>query len=473
MKKFLSTVLGLLLMQPLTLVAQESGNVMVQSWQGLLALAIFLLAFVLVISEEVIELKKSKPMLVAAGVIWLLAALAFQVQGRTEELEVLFEHNLLEFAELFLFLLAAMTYINTLQERGVFSVLRGWLVSRGFTLRQIFWLTGLLSFCISPLADNLTTALLMSAVVLTLAPDNRHFIVVACVNIVVAANAGGAFSPFGDITTLMVWQHGALEFSEFLALIIPSLANWLVPAGILVLTLPAHRPQLVEGIADLKYGAGVVMALFVLTISLAVLSHQYLHLPPVLGMMSGLGLLKLYGYHLQQQSVGRVMGRSASGDTQQDEADTGITSYNIYRNLEKAEWDTLMFFYGIILSVGGLGAFGYLAIGSEWLYGGLGQTTANILVGFASALVDNIPVMFAVLEMDPVMSKGQWLLVTLSAGVGGSILSIGSAAGVAVMGQAKGRYTFLSHLRWSWAVVLGYVVSILLHIWLNADKFSL
>ncbi len=131
-----------------------------------------------------------------------------------------------------------------------------------------------------------------------------------------------------------------------------------------------------------------------------------------------------------------------------------------------------MFFYGIIMCVGGLGAFGYLAVGSELVYGGLGPTTANILVGITSAIVDNIPVMFAVLEMNPDMNQGQWLLVTLTAGVGGSMLSIGSAAGVAVMGQARGIYTFFAHLKWAWAVVLGYAASIMTHMWLNAPAFA-
>jgi Na+/H+ antiporter NhaD/arsenite permease-like protein len=147
-------------------------------------------------------------------------------------------------------------------------------------------------------------------------------------------------------------------------------------------------------------------------------------------------------------------------------------TYDIYRNLQRVEWDSLMFFYGIIMCVGGLGAFGYLAVGSEMLYGTLGPTTANILVGIASAIVDNIPVMFAVLEMYPEMSQGQWLLVTLTAGVGGSMLSIGSAAGVAVMGQARGIYTFFAHLKWSWAIVLAYAAGIVTHMWLNAPAFA-
>ena len=112
--------------------------------------------------------------------------------------------------------------------------------------------------------------------------------------------------------------------------------------------------------------------------------------------------------------------------------------FDIFISMKRAEWDTLMFFYGVVLSVGGLGTLGYLGLLSEVMYTGLGATWANIMVGFASAIVDNIPVMYAVLSMQPEMSQGQWLLVTLTAGVGGSLLSIGSAAGVALMGQARG-----------------------------------
>ena len=137
--------------------------------------------------------------------------------------------------------------------------------------------------------------------------------------------------------------------------------------------------------------------------------------------------------------------------------------FDLFRKIARAEWDTLLFFYGVILCVGGLGQFGYLAMASHVMYAGLGATTANVLVGILSAIVDNIPVMFAVLTMDPDMSHGQWLLVTLTAGVGGSLLSIGSAAGVALMGRARGTYTFGNHLKWTWAVALGYAASIVTH----------
>ncbi len=446
-------------------------------WAGWLAVAIFVTAYALVIAEEPLHLRKSKPTMVAAGLIWLIVALVYSLHGDTHTAEQAVKHNLEEFGELFLFLLAAMTYINTMDERGVFDALRVWLVSRGFSLRAIFWITGLLAFLISPVADNLTTALLMATVVMAVGGGQPKFVAAACVNIVVAANAGGAFSPFGDITTLMVWQKGMVQFQEFFSLLLPSLVNWLIPAAILSITLPDATPARSSEAARLQYGAWVVVGLFVITIAMAVSAHNFLHLPPVLGMMTGLGFLKLYGYYLNRRGqfysetpaespgVNALELESASPPAKQ-------TPFNIFKSLERAEWDTLMFFYGIILSVGGLGTLGYLAVGSQLMYGDLGPTTANILVGVLSAVVDNIPVMFAVLAMNPQMDHGQWLLVTLTAGVGGSLLSIGSAAGVAVMGQARGIYTFFAHLKWTWAIALGYAASIWVHFLINGSKFT-
>jgi Na+/H+ antiporter NhaD/arsenite permease-like protein len=450
------------------------------TWLGMFALAIFFAAYVLIISEEAIHLRKSKPIMVAAGFIWLLVAIAFIQQGDPLGAGVAFKHDLLEFAELFLFLLAAMTYINTMEERGVFDILRDWLVVKGFSFREIFWLTGLCAFFLSPIADNLTTALLMVTVVTSVGGGNSKFIAIACINIVVAANAGGVFSPFGDITTLMVWQKNIIGFTGFFALFIPAVVNWVVVALILNFAVPKVQPEPLAGRAELKHGAWVVVGLFLLTITMAVAGHNVLQLPPVAGMMTGLGFLKLFGYYLQRRderyayiAKTMLMRTALSIDSKPaEELENARPIYDIYRNLQRAEWDSLMFFYGIIMCVGGLGAFGYLAIGSELLYGGLGPTTANILVGIASAIVDNIPVMFAVLEMHPDMSQGQWLLVTLTAGVGGSMLSIGSAAGVAVMGQARGIYTFFAHLKWTWAVALGYAASIVTHMWLNAAAFT-
>lgn len=432
-------------------------------WIGFTSIGIFLIAFVLVIFEEQLHLRKSKPVLAAAGLIWILIALGYNAQGMPHEVESAIRHNFLEYAELFFFLLVAMTYINAMLERGVFEALRNWMMTKGFGYRALFWITGTLAFVISPVADNLTTALIMCAVVLAVGDGQPKFITIACVNIVVGANAGGTFSPFGDITTLMVWQKGIIEFWEFFALFIPAVVNFLVPALIMQFALPAGKPPAATITGNsLKFGGLVIVGLFLMTIATAVSFHSLLNIPPVFGMMMGLAYLKFYGFYLRMKSKAwthQVENPPAASDDPYD--------FDVFSKIAHAEWDTLFFFYGVILSVGGLGFIGYLGVASGFIYGELGATNANILIGLMSAIVDNIPVMFAVLSMNPDMSHMQWLLVTLTAGVGGSLLSIGSAAGVALMGQARGQYTFFSHLKWTPVVALGYGASVWVHIVLN------
>jgi len=436
---------------------------------GYTSLAIFAIAYGMVMLEDRLHIRKSIPVMIAAGLIWILVAAGYASAGQGAAAEELLGRNLLEFGELFLFLLAAVTYVNTMEERQVFDALRGWLVGRRFTLRRLFWITGLLAFCLSPLLDNLTTSLVMGAVAMAIAADNPRFVTVACINIVVAANAGGAFSPFGDITTLMVWQKGIIPFAGFLALFVPSLINWLVPAAIMSFAVEQTQPAPATHRAALRPGARTVIALFAATIVFTVSIHNFLHLPPVLGMMTGLGALNLYSWWLARASKTAPEHRPTDPDllsgfeAKHDPSDP----FDILGILQRIEWDTFMFFYGVILCVGGLGALGYLAVTSRALYEGLGPTPANVLIGILSAVVDNIPLMFAVLTMMPEMSHNQWLLVTLTAGVGGSLLSIGSAAGVALMGQARGIYTFTSHLRWTWAVALGYAASVGAHLIIN------
>jgi len=407
-----------------------------------------------------------------------------------------------------------------------------------------------------------------------------------------------------------VWQKGKVEFTQFFMIVVPSIVNWLVPAVLMSLALDKTTPPAVDERISLKYGATVIIGLFIATIATAVSFHNFLHLPPAAGMMLGLGYLGVYSFFLQKREglrylysgmlgaghdesrnpvrllrqygkdVGKYLdnqsypafmidashtivhwnsaleqltGMSAEemvGTKRQwqafyseerpvladlvidsvpkiqvghfyagihrvnpisDEAydaanffehlgdggkwllfsaapvrdETGEfigavetfedmtehqkrnRQFSMTESIAHAEWDTLMFFYGVILCVGGLSQFGYLALVSELLYTDLGATMANSLIGVISAIIDNIPVMFAVLSMDPAMSLGQWLLVTLTAGVGGSLLAIGSAAGVALLGTARGLYTFGAHLKWTPAIALGYVLSIYCHLFIN------
>lgn len=465
MNKILA-VLTMLLLPGLALASSANTEILnlTNHPVGYASLAIFVFAYLFVMAEEFTHLRKSKPVILAAGIIWAMIGYVYVSHGMNHEAEAAVRHNLLEFAELMLFLLVAMTYINAMAERKVFDALRAWLINKGFGFRSLFWITGTLAFFISPVADNLTTALLMAAVVMTVGADNQRFVVLSLINIVVAANAGGAFSPFGDITTLMVWQKGLLQFNQFFGLFLPAVVNFVVPAAIMHFAVPNEKPGSVKEKVEMKRGALIIVGLFLLTIVSAVSYHNFLHLPPVIGMLTGLAYLQIFGYYLKKTHQPKKPFEINSNGNH--ETLGAVVPFDVFNKIARAEWDTLLFFYGVVVSVGGLGFLGYLALASDVMYSQWGPTSANIAVGLLSAIVDNIPVMFAVLTMNPNMSDGQWMLVTLTAGVGGSLLSIGSAAGVALMGQAQGVYTFFAHLKWSWAIGLGYALSILTHMWL-------
>ena len=426
---------------------------------GIISIILFIIAYAFVMTEEVTHLRKSKPVLFVAGIIWAMIAWVGVQTGDSYTVKKELMHAFDEFNQLMLFLLVAMTYINSMTERNVFEKLRSILLNQNFSYKKLFWITGFISFFLSPIADNLTTALTMCAVVLAVGKGNKNFTSISCVNIVVAANAGGAFSPFGDITTLMVWQAGYVEFVQFFKLFLPSLVNFIIPAFIMSFFIDGSADEVENPPVLLKRGAVAISCLFLVTIMMAISFKQFLKLPPVFGMMFGLSLLQLFGYYLKRTY-------SAESKISRDGSDQ---PFGIFKQIAQAEWDTLLFFYGVILCVAGLSKIGYLALINTTLYDGLGFTIANSLMGIISALIDNIPVMFSVIQMHDTttMDLNQWLLITLTAGVGGSLLSIGSAPGVALMGQAKGIYTFSSHLRWTGVIFIGYVFSILTHLWLS------
>ena len=266
-------------------------------------------------------------------------------------------HYLLEYAELFLFLLSAMTYVNAMSERNVFDALRGWLLRRRLGYRSLFWITGGLAFVLSPLIDNLTTALVMCAVLMAVGAGNARFIAIGCINIVVAANAGGAFSPFGDITTLMVWQRGIVDFWTFFALFVPALVNWLRAGGTDDVRHPRRQARCAEDRSRLKRGALLILALFGVTVALAVTFHGLLDLPPFLGMITGLAFLKLYGWNLR-----RTARRYEIDEFDREGCPGDVDAFDSYEQVARAEWDTLLFFFGVIMCVGALGFCGYLAL---------------------------------------------------------------------------------------------------------------
>lgn len=443
------------------------------SWVGFLSIAIFALAYMLAMVEEVTELNKSKPMVLAASLIWTFIASVYVSGGMGEQAGHAFRACLEGYAELFLFIMVSMAYLNALEDRAVFDNLRVWLLSKGFSYRKLFWITGFMSFFMSAVCNNLTTALLMGAVIMAMGKGNRQFVTVAAVNVVVATNAGGSFSPFGDITTLLVWQSGVVPFKDFFSLFVPAVVNFALPAAIMHFWIPKEQPAAVGKAPTMKRGALAMIVLFLLTIITAVCFENFLELPPAAGMLAGLTYLKFLSYYMQKTEKQTVSDFAHVYRLFQVEqpANNQNQKFDVFKHVADLEWDTLLFFYGVMVSVGGLSFIGYLNLASDVLYVGMDPTIANILVGILSAFIDNGTIMFAVLTMHPDISQGQWLLVTLTAGVGGSLLAIGSAAGVGLMGQMKGYYTFITHLKWTPVILLGFFGSIGVHFLINAGYF--
>ncbi len=426
----------------------DSGSIpdLTFTWVGISALAVFVIGYYFVAAEEKYHIDKAKPALFIGTFMFLMIAVYYTLNHLDMGLvHTQAQHLILEIAEIFFFLFVAMTYIETLIHMNVFERLKYNLVSKGYNYRKLFWFTGLLAFFISPIADNLTTALILSTVLITIERENKAFLVPGAINIVVAANAGGAWSPFGDITTLMAWTAGKGHFVDFLFLFPASIGGYLITAFLLSKFVPKTHPDFdasAEEAPEMMHGAKNVIFLGVFTIASAVLSHQLLHLPAMWGMMFGLAILKLYSHWLKRKYNSKL---------------------NIFESMSKIENNTLLFFFGILAAVGALYFIGWLALAAV-VYDPsvLGPTWSNIGVGFLSAVVDNVPVMSAVLKASPDMGLDQWMLVTLTAGVGGSLISFGSAAGVGVMGKLPGIYTFGSHMKYAWTIFLGYVASIVI-----------
>lgn len=435
---------------------EEAASVIIQqidlttTWVGILSLLVFLVSYYFIATEDKYRINKAKPALFGGTFIFILIGIYYEINGLSlDPLNAKVHHLIIEIAEIFFFLFVAMIYIEAMIDRNVFNALRVKLINKGYSYLRLFWVTGLIAFFLSPVADNLTTALILSTVLVTIDKNNKEFLVPSAINVVVAANAGGAWSPFGDITTLMVWTAEKGTFLDFLYLFPAAFTGWMVTAVILSRFIPkGNPPKVLEQDVQVLEGGKVIVALFVLTIFTAVMSHQVLHLPAMWGMLFGLSILKLYTYNLNRKYF-------AIYDVELDPHPVNPFSW-----IARIESDTLLFFFGILAAVGGLHFLGFLEHFTA-LYSQFGPTAVNIGVGFLSAFIDNVPVMSAVLKANPDMSAhSQWMLVTLTAGVGGSLISFGSAAGVGVMGKMHGIYTFAAHMRYAWVILIGYIISV-------------
>lgn len=467
-----------LLFLPLNVLAQTNGTSannldLTHHIVGYLSVFVTVAAYVAAMSEEVTELRKSKPMVLGSALVWFAICIYYGLHGQAKTAALAFESNLLAYIELLLFILVSMTYLNTMEDRNIFRALQIYLLSRRFSYKQLFWITGSLAFLLSTVINGLTVGLLMGSVALAVGKKNPAFVGLVCVHIVCATNAGGTFSPLGGISTLFVWQHKILNFSEFFLLTLPCLANFLVPAVIMHFWVPNETPDAVKEKPVLKRGANRVILLFLITLVITVSGNVLLELPPAAGMMMGLGLLQFFNYYLLQTTVEEKSEYANVYNFFNLDAPVNKKnpSFDVFKNVGNVDWDTLLFFYGAMMIIGAISFIGYLDGIAQFLFGQISPTMANIMIGLSSAFVDNGTLMFAVLNMHPEISPGQWLLLTLTLGVGGSLLAIGSAPGVGMLGHIKGYYTFNVHLRWMPVILLGYFASVLVHFWVNARLF--
>jgi Na+/H+ antiporter NhaD/arsenite permease-like protein len=451
---------------------------MTGDWPAVTALCIFAIACLVAMASARLDLRRSKPLVAASGLVWMLVAIAFASAGDAHTAARAARAYLAGFAELFLFLLVAMIYSAALEERGVYAVLREQLVAQSRSLRALYWLTGGTAFCVAPLLGSVPTAVATCAMIVAIA-DDRRFTGVGCVHAVVASNAGGVCSPFGAVSSLVAWQQGAVGFDPLFVLCVPALAAWLVPAAIMGMTVPAQSTAR-AGRAVLERGALAISGLLMLTLALAWAARELLHLPPVLGMVTGLGLLAVYGSFLRHREL---RGRSGA------DVDLAATALDLDRVLreetlarrapfdvlaiaQRVDWDTLLYCYGAALCVGGLATLGWAELAAARFYGDGAPAAASALIGLAGGAFDQLVAMLSMLEMSPAMGPQDWLFATLAAGLGGSLLPIGSVAGVAAMNRVRGEYTFATHARWAWAIALGYVAALAVYGLMYGDRMS-
>ncbi|MDD5036351.1 MAG: sodium:proton antiporter NhaD [Methylococcaceae bacterium] len=451
---------------------------------GYIAIAITVIAYAVAMTEDLHQLSKAKPMVLGSALIWFTIFIYYScAYGSAKNVAPIFQSNLTAYAELFLFITVSMTFLNSMTERGIFDALRIILENRRYSYRQLFWITGVIAFLLSTVISSLTVGLLMGYIILQIGKGQPKFVGLAGLNAVVAANAGGTISPLGGISTFFVWQQNMLHFTEFFALTIPCIVNFVVPAAIMHFSVSKGTPTFSSESPlsclqnhVLKRGSKRVIFIFILTVSITVLSNVFLDMPSISGMMLGLAMLQFLAYYLTKSEKVHHFLTEYEAHEKQSYIDSQ-KGFDVFKCIAGVDWDTLLFFYGAMMIVGTLSFLGYLDAMAHYLFTQISPTFANILIGLTSSSIDNGTLMFAVLNMHPPFSVGQWLLLTLTLGVGGSLLAIGSAPGLHVLGLMKGNmkegegYTFTLHLRWMPAILLGFFASIATLFLINGGHF--
>ncbi len=422
----------------------------------LLLALFFVVGYVLITLEHSIKINKTATALITGVVCWAAYAL---LATNTEAIGNQLSHHLTDTAEILFFLMGAMTVVELIDVHDGFTLITDRIASRN--IRTLLWIISLLTFFLSALLDNLTTAIVMVSVARKLIRNAEDRRIVAGM-IIIAANAGGAWSPIGDVTTTMLWIGGQITTTHIIsALLLPSFVSLLVPLAILTrLYKPQPQPKLPiakQGVSrpyvtpTTRRERRTMLAIGLGGMLFVPIFKTITHLPPYMGMMLVLGFIWV-----------------ASEILHSDKDEAERKKFTAAYALSRIDTPSILFFLGILLAVGSLEATGVL----RSLAGSLSQAVGNLdaivlLIGLVSAVVDNVPIVAAAMGMYdlqtyPVDTK-LWTFLAYCAGTGGSLLLIGSASGVAVMGMEK--LAFGWYLRkMSWLALIGYVAGALVYL---------
>lgn len=406
-------------------------------------IVIFLVGYILITLEHTFHLNKAATALVAGVLCWTVYILHF---SNSELVVEQLTHHLSEISAILFFLLGAMTIVEIIDAHDGFEVI----VSRIKTdsSRKLMWILGVLAFCLSAVLDNLTTTIVLVSLLKKLVPHKNERILYACL-VIIAANAGGAFTPIGDVTTTMLWIGGQITPGNIMQkLFLPSLACLLFPLIYLSMTSKGkikhtesssetHTLDSTPIERKLVLGLGILVLIFVPVFKL------WTHLPPYMGILLGLGCLWI---------VTEIIHHKKDEEKK--------SKFSVLTALRKVDTSTVLFFLGILLSIGALQSAGQLSMMTTYLNENVGNLyMINLLIGLLSSVVDNVPLVAALMKMYqgayPV-DHTFWEFLAYCAGTGGSILIIGSAAGVAVMGMEKINFVWYIK-KVSFLALMGYI----------------
>jgi Na+/H+ antiporter NhaD/arsenite permease-like protein len=410
---------------------------------------VFLIGYLAIVFEHKIAIDKSASAILTGVILWTIAALGHF--GSHEQTTESLMHHVGEVAGILFFLMAAMTMVELVDAYGGFEIISD--LIKTTQKAKLLWMICIITFFLSSVLDNLTTTIIMVALTRKLVPERelRLFFVGL---IVIAANAGGAWSPIGDVTTTMLWIGGQISTGSLITnLFIPSLVSLLVPLAIISINMKGHiSPAAKEEHKSTKNPITVFEKRLIFWIGLLGLIavpifKTITHLPPFMGILLSLGILWVIAERIQKDK------------------DHEFKSQNsVLQVLRKIDMASILFFLGILLAVGALQYTGILTSAATWLTQNLGNENIIVtVIGLLSAIVDNVPLVAAAMGMYKLetfaMDHNFWTLLAFSAGTGGSLLIIGSAAGVAAMGIEKIEF-FWYVKKISWLALIGYFAGI-------------